>query len=75
MRSIWQAVASISSEMDRIAESIEALADAFVASKCDRATFVKSLQGFARFVASETQAAPIRASQELDALIRRWKQD
>lgn len=59
--------------MDRIAETIEALADAFVASKCDRATYVKSLQGFARFVESELQAAPIRTQQQLDALIKRWK--
>lgn len=60
--------------MDRVSESIEALADSLVASRPDRNTIVETLRGFARYVLEEKALEPIRAQQELDALFRRWKQ-
>ena len=60
--------------MDRVAQSIEALADSFVAVRPDRNTFVETLHGFARYVLEEKAIEPIRARQEVDRLIRSWKQ-
>jgi|GEM_PF-4084628 len=55
--------------MDRVAESIEALADSLVATRPDRNTIVATLRGFAQYVLEEEAMKPIRARESVDRLL------
>jgi hypothetical protein len=59
--------------MDGVSESIEALADAIVATRPDRNTMVETLRGFARFVIQEHENAPLRSMTELEKLVAQWR--
>lgn len=63
--------------MDRVSETIEALADSLVASRPDRNTIVKTLNGFRRYVLNEAENQKLEmnvaTSQYLDAMFGRWK--
>lgn len=61
--------------MDRVSETIEALADSLVASRPDRNTIVETLRGFRRVVLNDAESKRIeinvQTNQALDDLFRR----
>jgi hypothetical protein len=63
--------------MDRVSETIEALADSLVASRPDRNTIVETLRGFRRVVLNDAESRRIemnvQTNRMLDDLFRKFK--